>query len=164
MPTSTVHQPQGYSQQTSNWHTDWGESSPHLCDGQGGLCAQDHITQEMHTPCQAAVSPHCRACIGSLHQGKPLSKEQPRGAHGAATRLVPSSDSTHCTSIAAKTGGWGLMEQLKYMQPLCKNQRLQACGTCLPKHLLEAVFFVNTVPNFPGIRSFVASIAFRIQE
>lgn len=163
MPASTVHQPQGYPQQSSNWHTERGESSRQW-PGRTGLAAQDHTTQEMCTPWQAAVSPHCRACIGSLHQGKLWSKEQPRGAHGAATQLVPSSDSPHCTSIAAKPGGWGLMEQLKHMQPLCKNQHLQACGTCPPKHLLEAVFFVNTVPNFPGIRPFVASIAFRIQE
>lgn len=157
-PTNTVHQPQS----GSNWRTAWGESSLHLGGGQGG---QDHIAPELCTPCQAAASPHCGACIRSLHQGKPWYKQQPTEAHGTATCLIPSPDSPHCTSVVAKTGEWGLMGQLKHMQPLCKNnQHLQACGVCLPKHLLEAVFFVNTVPNFPGIWSFVASIALRIQE
>lgn len=48
--------------------------------------------------------------------------------------------------------------------PLCRNQHPQARGTRPPKHLLEAVFFINTVPNFPGIRPLVASVAFWIQE
>lgn len=76
---------------------------------------------------------------------------------GTATRLVPGA--SHPAQALEQR-----QEDEDLSLLLCTNQDSQARGTCPPKHLLEAVLFINTVPNFPGIRPLVASVTFWVQE
>lgn len=91
--------------------------------------------------------------------GRAMAQRTATGAPGATTQ--PSSDSPQAQQQRQEGGdSWSRCSN----RSPSEQSAPAGCGTCLPKHLLEAVFFVNAVPDLPGIWPFVASVTFRVQE